>query len=483
MSSRIINHTWSRILLFVIITIPIMLLMPSISTVLFPQFKSDYAVFTTIGYGWLNGKIPYLELFDHKGPLVFFIQLIALSLHIGKWAIWIFEIIVAVISFELIFRIGLKLRISLKYNIMVIIITMISYFCYVDGGNSVEEWSLPFQLIVLYKGIKILMTSNQDMSSISKAAFISGICFGVVTMIRINNNCIICGVVIGLIIYLIKHKKFSLIWRSSILFILGIIIAIMPFLIYFASYRALDDMYYATFVFNWLYKQAWPSAPFKATLVMLLPCIALPFTAFIYDKKTSSSLFITCLSISLITFLTFCNGKDYGHYFLMVVPVTALALATSYTLISWQKILVIAYLLYPAYMFRNRPTQYLDNIHKMQYESSLTKYNSPLTAIIAETIPEDERDNIYTYGAMEFGGSLYELGVSPVGKYSFFQNRYIYVDPKIRDSIKQHFVEATPKWIIASEDINKEGIFDGLVDCYEIQYIHNPEIRIYKKVL
>lgn len=34
----------------------------------------DSAVFQIIGKGWLDGYIPYRDLFDHKGPLLFLIN-------------------------------------------------------------------------------------------------------------------------------------------------------------------------------------------------------------------------------------------------------------------------------------------------------------------------------------------------------------------------------------------------------------------------
>ncbi|MDH6355503.1 hypothetical protein M2132_001848 [Dysgonomonas sp. PH5-45] len=34
---------------------------------------SDINVYFTIGKGWMNGLLPYRDLFDHKGPLIFLI--------------------------------------------------------------------------------------------------------------------------------------------------------------------------------------------------------------------------------------------------------------------------------------------------------------------------------------------------------------------------------------------------------------------------
>lgn len=440
--------------------------MCSISTILFPQIKSDYAVFTTLGYGWLNGKIPYLELFDHKGPIVFLIQLIALSLNIGKWGIWLFEIIAAVISFELMYRIGILLKLGWKYNIASVFVAMISYFCYVDGGNSVEEWSLPFELWALYLGIKFLLFNKNKVNKVKKYSLYVGICFGLVSLIRINNNCIICGVILALIIHFIKNKEYNYIWDSTLYFILGLIISIIPFIIYFSYFGALKDMFYATFTFNWYYKQAWPTSPFKAVFVMLTPCLILPITSYFYDQKYRTNLFLTSSFIAIITFLTFCNGRDYGHYFLMVVPLTALAMQQSISMPFWLKFFTIIYLLFPAYLFRNRPYEYFKNIHQNQIEASQSFYSRPVVDAIAEIIPAKDLWSVYTYGDLELGAYLYELGESPIGKFSFFQNKFLNVDKGIKQQIQCSFKESSPKWILSSIDIKNEDVFNDFIDNY-----------------
>ena len=41
----------------------------------------DSAIFQTIGKYWAQGSVPYRDLFDHKGPLIFFIDMLGYWLH------------------------------------------------------------------------------------------------------------------------------------------------------------------------------------------------------------------------------------------------------------------------------------------------------------------------------------------------------------------------------------------------------------------
>ena len=54
----------------------------------------DSAIFVYIGERMLAGKIPYVDLFDHKGPVLFFIQYLGLLLSPGSTnGIWVLEVV------------------------------------------------------------------------------------------------------------------------------------------------------------------------------------------------------------------------------------------------------------------------------------------------------------------------------------------------------------------------------------------------------
>lgn len=44
---------------------------------LYPNYwGSDSAQFQTIGMAWASGKIPYRDIFDHKGPFIFWVNML-----------------------------------------------------------------------------------------------------------------------------------------------------------------------------------------------------------------------------------------------------------------------------------------------------------------------------------------------------------------------------------------------------------------------
>ena len=72
-------------------------------------FGADSALFTLIGKGITEGKIVYKDLFDHKGPLLFFIE--ALGYFIGKsTGIFIIQCTFGIINLFLLYKIWKKIR-------------------------------------------------------------------------------------------------------------------------------------------------------------------------------------------------------------------------------------------------------------------------------------------------------------------------------------------------------------------------------------
>ena len=53
------------------------------SPVIPDYYGDDSAVFQVVGKAWTNGKIPYIQAFDHKGPFIFFVE--ALGYLIGNY--------------------------------------------------------------------------------------------------------------------------------------------------------------------------------------------------------------------------------------------------------------------------------------------------------------------------------------------------------------------------------------------------------------
>jgi hypothetical protein len=61
------GHLWQWVLLAVLTALPLLLLMPLFAA----PFERDQGTYGAVARGWLEGAIPYRDLWDNKGPILF----------------------------------------------------------------------------------------------------------------------------------------------------------------------------------------------------------------------------------------------------------------------------------------------------------------------------------------------------------------------------------------------------------------------------
>lgn len=140
----------------------------------------DTAQFLTIGKAWCLGKIPYKEMFDHKGPFIFFVDMVGFALTRGKSTIGVFALQVVFMLFSLIafYKIGRLFLDSASFGIMTCLMALICTKLNYVEGNTVEEYCVPFIAWSLY-GIAKWFKGEDHALHDPMWAFVYGLTFGV----------------------------------------------------------------------------------------------------------------------------------------------------------------------------------------------------------------------------------------------------------------------------------------------------------------
>ena len=102
----------------------------------------DSAIFQAIGKYWTQGYLPYVDLFDHKGPLIFFINAIGYMIY-PRSGIMALQIICLYLSCLFIWR-AMELYLSNRWKVFFLLLTLIYYAAHYEEGNHVTEYTLPF---------------------------------------------------------------------------------------------------------------------------------------------------------------------------------------------------------------------------------------------------------------------------------------------------------------------------------------------------
>ena len=115
----------------------------------FKEIVVDSYIFQTIGKYWNEGIIPYIGLFDHKGPLIFMIDAFGYKLTDNRYGIFIIQVILLAIVVMVMIKMYLQ-EISFIKSLILTGISLIGLLAGYMEGNLTEEYILPFIMISFY---------------------------------------------------------------------------------------------------------------------------------------------------------------------------------------------------------------------------------------------------------------------------------------------------------------------------------------------
>lgn len=226
------------------------------SSFLYPYNNwDDSNSYFSMGKSMFHGTLIYRDLFDQKGPYLYFIYgLCSLVSRTTFYGVFAMEVIWAAADLLLInktLRIYCSKRVSLFLSPLLLTCMFASKSFY--WGGCAEELCLPFLLYPLY----ILMSRLQRSSSKNysskaskpleqSAAFspkdilLAGLCCGFVFCVKFTLMGFFLGFAIVVILTCRSLREF---WRLAGCYLLGILLPFVPWLLYFAVTGGLDDWY------------------------------------------------------------------------------------------------------------------------------------------------------------------------------------------------------------------------------------------------
>ena len=165
----------------------------------FPLTKTytytDSSVFIYIGKMMREGYVPYADLFDHKGILLYFIQYLGVLLSPDSLTgIWFLEVLNMIATSWLIFQIaGLFTEDRMVKYISVIAVVVMCGMNTFEGGNFTEEYALPWISLALY----IFLKYFQNFEYRFKDIVWLGAGFAVIALLRVNMAAVWVAVMMG----------------------------------------------------------------------------------------------------------------------------------------------------------------------------------------------------------------------------------------------------------------------------------------------
>lgn len=208
----------------------------------------DSNCFFTVGQNILNGLVPYKDLIEQKGPLLYFIHAIA-SLISSKSFLGVFLIqVILLTSFSILANKTLNLFTNKKVVYFIPFLTAIFFTSknYILG-DSAEEICFVLLMYPIYCSIKKLLTNNEYSF---KELLIIGICAGCILWIKYTMCFFFIGWTIIPVYSYLKNSNYKGIFFAALIVLTGILITTIPFFIYFANNNALNDWFQVYFYNN-----------------------------------------------------------------------------------------------------------------------------------------------------------------------------------------------------------------------------------------
>ncbi len=319
----------SRELLFLILGTALVLL--PINPGFMSNISRDSGVFLYSGWRLLNGELLYKDVWDHKPPMIHFINGLGLFLSGGsRWGIWIIEVVSLFVTLFFAYLLIKKIMGNLPARLSLILLTL-SLAILIQGGNLTSEYILPLQFTALW------LAQDIDKTGLSpKRAFIIGILSGIAFFTRQNSIGVWVAIASLLVIKRISSGERKKLILELLIIFLGVLAISLVMFGFFASRSALQDFLSAAFSYNFTYISTSNSSLILGSVSGLIPLLrsgllqfailgwGMALLCFVLKKKSGKELpsliQISFLVLPLDFLLLNISSRSFPHYFILLLP-------------------------------------------------------------------------------------------------------------------------------------------------------------------
>lgn len=310
----------------------------------------DVQCFLTVGKGILHGIVPYRDLYEQKGPVLYFLYALAALVDQHSF-IGVYLLETAAVGAFLYFSLGI-LRLYLQesawlYAPLAVLAAAVCVSPAFAHGGSVETLSLWY---LAYGLLAVLRCARQQRLLRWQESFYIGMGAAAVVYMKFT----IAGFYLGLALfvaiwYLVMERKALELLKTIGWFFAGIAAVSLPVFGYFAFHGAVGDFLTAYFYNNlFLYPtevtnrvklilQCLLSALTRNTWWGMLMCLGMVWMLLRALRRGRESLAVL-LSFLGLAVGTYWGGRGYTYYGLILAAYAPLGLAAIGGLLRWEKI-------------------------------------------------------------------------------------------------------------------------------------------------
>lgn len=440
-------------------------------------YGCDASFFTMAGRGITTGWIPYEDFFDLKGPYFFFIQALGQLICKGRTGAYIVQVTTLYAALLLMHK-TVRMFISSKKATFIVGLFLLFHVATLWGGNTLEEYMLPLSLLSIYLALRDL--SNNGTASMSEGSIkplssvIIGICFSIILFSKVTVAAPIIGLVIAVIIYMIKNRRYFNLVSFLIYAFLGVLLGILPIFIYFSLNHALSDMLYSVFIFafkrsidfdqkfniKWELKISGCYFGIIFALFNIIKPLSNSALMALSERKRKATDFLLILIICVgsVTAFVLHFGDPFIYYFTTVFPtimLTFVALFIIYdpaTIFRYKRLdIPLIFFLITLCYFASHSANTLNTVIYHDEDEYHKSYEAQALEM-ASLIPAADRNSVYS---LNMDMQWFEItDILPCYSYTINLQFFVALDNRIEGNIIDKLNTDPPKWIVIGGDLS-----------------------------
>jgi len=301
------------------------------------NYGHDAGIFSSVGHAINSGRILYTEIWENKGPLIYFINALGVKINYF-YGIYFIELLAMCITVIFMYKIALIISLKNRYVSVMSSIFSIAPLCVtLEGGNLSESYALPFLCIACFVAVDFFY-SNLLIKRLNIVLF--GICCGAVLTLRTNICAFPFAIIIVILTVLISKNEWSKLISATLFSFTGLTISILPFVAYFSINNVWSDYFQAAFgVFEYFEKgrkhkilQCVMSMFGNLSKCGTLYIIILFFVVFLILKNKINNALKYCLWMVFLGLILNTIGNSlvavvHNHYFMTFIPIILIPIA------------------------------------------------------------------------------------------------------------------------------------------------------------
>lgn len=458
---------------------------------------ADINLYFNMGKGMMNGRTLYSEVFDHKGPVIFFIYgvsyLISNASFFGVFIIqcllWSCMVITAYLA--------ARMYLDKNYAFIVAVVFPVFMLTHTNDGGSAEEFIAIFQIISLFLFIKFFK-EREPLLHKPQYMLVHGIMCALVLFTKINLVVFWFFPLAGIFLYLLVSKKYTNLIHNILAFIVGLLIITLPIVLYLWVNDSLVEAWNVYIVLNKSYanignlsdvmsklfgsiylRLRFDTFPF---LLILLGAIYFPIR-YIDNKIGKVVLILSFLTLYVAIFVTPRFIFYYSiPYYIYGLP-GLIVLAHFFIISATPKVYVLCAVLALWWGISKK-----DFFGLQLNELLAEKVESSSLNTFTDTIKQEENPSLMNLNLNLYTTIFTKLDIVPNVKYFVSPNLSYDIYPDMRDEQTKYIENATVQFIIMSDKTEDYEYFDSLHSMKEnylktdsVSFSGGEKVYLYKR--